>query len=118
MSTEEVGPIERDLLVSLRATVAELESSLERLRHEVRTRRLVVFDDGQRERMVAEVVGDVLEVRVDLPPANPGRRTALLCFTAPADDTLSAGLGAQLWVDGDLVGELGWWQDGAEVRRS
>ncbi len=99
-------------LSELRARVAELESHLGRLTAELRTGRLVVFDDRERERLVAEVVDGVLELRLELPPAPPGRRSALLAFTSPGREPFGSGLGLQLWADGELVDELCWWADG------
>ncbi len=78
---------------------------------EIRARRLVVVDESNCERLVAEVVDDILELRMDLPSSRPGRRTSLLCFAAPGFDQMSAGIGVQLWVDGDVVDEVSWWAD-------
>jgi hypothetical protein len=89
--------------------VARLEQRLAELRLEVRTDRLVVVDPAQQERLV---VGGVLELRIDLPPARMGRRTALLGFSAPSRGHLSGGIGLQLWAGGELVTELCWWEDG------
>ena len=91
--------------------VARLEERLAELRLEVRTDRLVVLDAARQERLVAEVIGGVLELRIALPPVREGRRTALLGFAAPRRDHLSGGIGLQLWAEGELVTELCWWED-------
>ena len=99
------------VVAELRTRIAQLEARLARLSQQVRTQRLVVVDREQRERMVAEVVGDVLELRIDLPPAEEGARTALLGFGNPGGDQLAAGIGLQLWARGELITELCWWED-------
>ena len=75
---------------------------------EVRTRRLVVLDRQDRERIVGEVVDGVAEVRMNLPAAINAPRTGLLLFTHPGDGAFQFGpaIGVQLWVDGDAVMEL------------
>lgn len=105
------GASDATTLEKLHESVDELRTSVARIADEVRTRRLAIVDGSERERMVAEISEGVLEVRMDLPPGDRGRRTALVCFTAPPTAELGAGLGAQLWVDGNLVGEVGWWAD-------
>ena len=104
-------------LRELRARLAELESKVAQLTDELRTGRLVVLDERERERLVAEVVDGVLELRLELPPAPPGRRSALLAFTSPGCEPFGSGLGLQLWADGELVDELCWWADGERPPR-
>jgi hypothetical protein len=108
-----IAPNEEVSRAELCRQVAELQHRVERLDSEMRTRRLAVVDDEGRERLVAEAVGEVLEVRMDLPTEGPRGRTGLVCFTTPGDGELSAGLGAQVWVRGDLAGEVSWWADRA-----
>lgn len=96
--------------------VNELERLLGEISTELRTGRLVVLDARDRERLVAEVVGEVLELRLDLPSSDGGGRSAVLAFTSPADDQLGAGLGLQLWAAGELVEEICWWADEARPR--
>lgn len=95
----------------LESRIARLEAALANLSSEVRTRRLVVTDDRDGERIVAEVVGGTAELSVELPRCRPGRRSAVLVFANPHDEELGlpAGLGMQLWVDGDAVDEFGTW---------
>jgi hypothetical protein len=54
------------------------------MQEEVRTRRLIILDDLDRERIVAEVVDGVAELRMDL-PASSDDRTGLLLFAHPGD---------------------------------
>ncbi len=75
---------------------------------EVRTRRLVVVNHQDTERIVGEVVPDgTAEVRMDLPGRPVGERTSLLLFANPGDEAswLPSGVGVHLWVDGDAVRE-------------
>ena len=82
---------------------------------EVVTRRLTVVDERGRSRLVAEVVGDTMELRLELPDAPPGRRSAVVVHASPAPAAGPAGLpgepaivpllGIQLWADGDAVAE-------------
>lgn len=87
---------------------------LERLRQEVRTSRLVVVDEHAQERLVAELVDNVMELRLTLPGSAAGYRTSLLVFATPARPDWSAGLGVQLWANGTVVRELTYWADEAE----
>jgi hypothetical protein len=96
---------------ALEARLAALEARLAALADEVRTRRVALVGDGDQERLVAEVVAGVTELRLDLPGCPPGRRTSLLVFAAPEQPDWCAGLGVQLWVGGNLVDELSWWED-------
>lgn len=109
-STEPTTPLD-DIV----GRMADLEAGLERLdvrlEEGVTTRRLAIVDSSDRERLVAEVVDDTLELRIDLPRSREGRRTSLLCFATPGLDQLCAGVGVQLWVDGDIVDEMAWWAD-------
>ncbi|MHB8246433.1 MAG: hypothetical protein ACYDGN_14015 [Acidimicrobiales bacterium] len=93
--------------------VARLQSELARLRDVVRTNRLVVVDEEDRERLVAEINDGVLELRLQLPSGGAGQRTELLAFTTPPRDVLAPGLGMQLWANGNLVKEFCWWDDQA-----
>lgn len=107
------GGYPRGLLERLEA----LEERIASLDGEVRTRRLALVGDGGHERLVAEIVAGVTELRLDLPDRPPGGRTSLLVFAVPDQPDWCAGLGVQLWVDGDLVDELTWWAD-ADDRRA
>ncbi len=113
MSGDETGDTALPLLparvTALEARLAALSRELQT--GEVRTRRLTLVDEDGRERLVAEMVGSVAELRFDLPGLPPGRRTSLLLFAVPEQLDWCAGLGVQLWVDGNLVDELTWWQD-------
>lgn len=88
---------------------------------ELVTRRLIVVDSRGATRMAAEVVGDTMELRLELPGARPGRRSAVVLHASPSPPAGPAGLpdepaptpllGLQLWADGDAVAELDAWPD-------
>lgn len=78
---------------------------------ELRVRRLVLVDQHDQERLVAELIDNVLELRLDLPHQQAGSRTSLLLFAVPEQQEYCAGVGMQLWVDGDMVQEFAWWSD-------
>jgi hypothetical protein len=101
-------------LAGLAERVAALEARLAELAQSVRTSRLVIVDDDNHERVVAEVLDGVLELRIDLPSSTPGRRTGLLIFSIPEQPELCAGFGLQLWANGNIVNELAWWADQEE----
>ena len=83
---------------------------------EVRTRRLVVVDDNDRARVVAEVRRDVAGLHVDVPHRPGAGQTSVLVFAAPVDRLMGFGPGAglQLWVDGEEVDRLEVWRDELE----
>lgn len=88
-----------------------VEAVLAAITDEVRTRRLVVVDDDDQERITGEVVRGTVELSVDLPGQPPGRRSSVLVFANPGDEQLGLppGLGVQLWVAGDAVDEFATW---------
>ncbi len=92
--------------------VTALEAQVAGLSEQVQTRRLSVLGADGHERLVAELVDGVTELRLDLPGRVAGRRTSLLLFAVPDRPDWCAGLGVQLWVDGNMVDELSWWADG------
>ena len=90
-----------------------LEAFMLGSRAEVRTRRLVVTDGDDRERIVGEVAGNTAELRVDLPERTTEGRSSVLCFANAGDPELDLGwgLGIQLWVEGEVVDEVtDWWR--------
>ena len=111
-------------LIDVRSTerlerrLAGIESSLARLAREVRTGRLVLVDAAGNERLVAQVIGPVAELRLDLPGATYGRRSSVVLFGAQPHGEQGAGVGLQLWTDGNLIGELAAWQQDDGVWRS
>lgn len=81
---------------------------------EVRTRRLVLVDENGAERIVAEVVRSIAEVRVALPGVDGHHGSAQL-YAAEHDGKLGLGpmLGLQIWADGNVrVGIDVWPEDG------
>lgn len=103
-------------LRTLTSRVEDLEEAGRCLRTEVRTRRLVVVDDHDRPRVVAEVRRDVAELHVDVPRRPGGGHTSVLMFAAPVDRLMGfgQGMGVQLWVDGEEVDRLEVWRDEPE----
>lgn len=91
----------------LLARLDALESSLDRLRQEVRTSRLAVLDRHGAERLVAQVVDGVLELHLPLPGA--GESDGLLLFSSAPTDELPPGCGLQIWSGGDAVRAVDWW---------
>jgi hypothetical protein len=98
---------------TVRERLASLETLISDLANEVRTERLVVQDSEGRTRVVAEIVGGVTEVRLDVPGSPSGEGAALLLFaTDGQDDTGSeAGVGIQLWIEGDEVAGYSTWRN-------
>jgi hypothetical protein len=89
---------------------------------EVRTRRLVVCDEDDRERIVAEVRNGQAQVRLSFvgpaPPAGPtavgggAPSASVVVFACPADGELGPLAGLQVWADGDVVAAIEAWRDG------
>lgn len=79
---------------------------------EIRTRRLVVTDEHDEARIVAEVVRGVAELRA----ATGDPQTYVLLYAGPgsADDTSSIGI--ELFVGGDSVARIHAWTDGTRWR--
>lgn len=120
-------PAGGDGIAAIEQRLEALEDTVSLLSDEIRTRRLVVLDpETGVERVVAETVRGVPELRLEMPgQRGPGApldtrtngtrgRTAVLLFAVPGEHGLAAGLGLQLWWDGDLVRELSWWSDTAD----
>lgn len=108
---------ERDeALRTLTGRLERVEARLAGLSDEVRTRRLAVVDANGAERLVGETTGTTAEWRLDLPRPEHSERTSLLLFAEPGDEAhdLPAGIGIQLWVDGDVANELCVWDATAE----
>jgi hypothetical protein len=79
---------------------------------EVRTRRLVITDDDDRPRIVAEVVNGVAELRLDVPGELP-RAASVTLYANPGDDlTGDPSVGVQLWGAGESRVELNLWLEG------
>ena len=87
---------------------AAAEAALVALSQEVRTRRLVVVDDRDRERIVAELVGDDAFLRLELlRPEGEGTTGLVLSVTTGGDvdspegaELAAGGAGAELAADG------------------
>lgn len=103
----------------LESRIARLEAALARLSGDVRARRLVVTEDRDGQRIVAEVVGGTADLSVELPGCRPGRPSVVLVFANPGDEEflLLPGLGIQLWVDGGAVDGFAAWLNPVPGRR-
>jgi hypothetical protein len=75
---------------------------------EVRTRRLVIADEEDRPRIVAEVVNGVAELRV----VTEDPRTHVLVYAGRIVVSGPEGLGLDLFVEGDSVARVHAWTDG------
>lgn len=97
--------------------LARLEARAGALTGEVRTHRLVVVDERGNERLVAEVRGSTVELRLTTAGLGDGARpTAVLYVTDDRGPRAAAlGIGAatglQLWAEGNAVAELDAWPD-------
>jgi hypothetical protein len=79
---------------------------------EVRTRRLVVTDDGGSPRIVGEVTeAGVAEFRLQL-SHDAGDHASVLLFANPGDGREGPTLGLQLWAGGDSLAEMNLWREG------
>jgi len=112
------GPNDRERKSASDAPTVEerlsvLEASIGNLANELRTGRLVVQDKEGRPQVVAEIVGGVTEFRIDVPGSPSGEGAALLLFaTDGQDDTGSeAGVGIQLWIEGDEIATYSAWRN-------
>ena len=80
----------------------QMEEAVAGMGEEVRTRRLVVIDRQDDERIVGEVEPDgTAELRLDLPGRPQGKRTSVMLFGNPGADLfdLPPGVGIHLWLD-------------------
>lgn len=84
---------------------------------EIRTRRLVVVDDGGAERIVAEVAGSMAEVRVALPDVD-GHTGSVQIYAAEHDGQGDLGpmLGLQVWADGNVRAGIDVWPEDGRWR--
>jgi len=90
--------------------LAAAETALGRLAQEVRTRRLVVVDDRDRERIVAELDGEDAYFRLDLPRREGEGTTGLILYANTGGDVASPSLGLQFWADGNAIGGFEAWR--------
>lgn len=76
---------------------------------EVRTRRLVVTDDGGNPRIVAEVINGMAELRA----ATADPRTHVLLYAGRGSDDDADAIGVELYVEGNSVARVhAWHQSG------
>lgn len=75
---------------------------------EIRTRRLVVTDELDNPRIVAEVVDGMAELRATT--ADPG--THILVYAGPTAQEGSSAIGFELFVEGGSVARVHAWSDG------
>lgn len=118
----EQEPVERDRVLralerldsrlrQVEERIGKVESHLGQMGVEITTRRLVVLDSEPERRLVIETVRGVVELRLLQGRSGAGEASELLLFAASGDEDLGlpAGVGLQLWADGDVVEELTWW---------
>ncbi len=110
-----------DRVDRLERRVVEVERSIIRLGHEVRTRQLIVVDEADHPRIVGEVFADVAELRLELPGSGDQPGPELLLFAVasshPAPIELGPAVGMQLRAQGRAVFELDAWPDADGVWR-
>jgi hypothetical protein len=95
----------QERLVALEEAVASIATA-------VSTRRLVVADGDGRERLVAEVRGSTVELR--LVSHGPGTADAVASVLLHASDgggELGPAAGVQLWAHGEAIVEIDAWPD-------
>ena len=81
--------------------MSKTDESDQPVTREIRTRRIVVVDDGGIDRAVVEVVKDHIELR--LISGDGTNHCEVLAFAGlQARDEMAAGI--ELWVNGDCVG--------------
>jgi hypothetical protein len=113
-------PKDPDAHDPLEARVARLESHLTEIGHtvrafenEIRTRHLVIVDDADHPRIVAEVSAEAAELRLELPTVSGEQGPELLLFavagTHPGPVDLGPGIGLQLRAQGRAIFELDAW---------
>jgi hypothetical protein len=102
-------------IAELRDRVERAERTLAEMGVELRTRRVVVADDGGHERAVIEIVDDVAEIRVLVPGTETGKSCVVALFAAAVTSDGGPGAGLQVMADGDSVIELAAWR--VEPRR-
>lgn len=81
--------------------------------NEVRTHKLIVCDEQDRPRIVAQVVEGVAELRVEM-PSREGERTQVLLYAADREGTNPSAIGVELWVQGVSVARMHAWCDDGE----
>jgi hypothetical protein len=91
----------------LEGRLRSVERAIARLSTEVTSQRLRIVDQHGRERIVAEVVGDTAELRVEVPTNPGGGRTHVLLFATPPGttdigDETEPWIGVALQVEGDI----------------
>jgi hypothetical protein len=102
---------------ALAGRMRQMEERVAGMGEEVRTRRLVVIDRQDDERIVGEVGSDgTAELRLDLPGRPRGKRTSVMLFANPGAELfdLPPGVGIHLWLDGEPVEEFDIWLDDVE----
>jgi len=72
---------------------------------EIRTRRLVVTDDGGSPRIVAEVIDGIAELRAST--GDP--QTHVLLYAGPGKDDDSEAIGIELFIEGNSVARVHAW---------
>ena len=110
MSNQPPAPESPGSELPVASRLAAAETTLGRLSQEVRTRRLVVVDDRDRERIVAELDGEDAYLRLDLPRREGEGTTGLILYANTGEDVANPSLGLQFWADGNTVGGFEAWR--------
>ena len=101
-------------MAAVEERLAAVERILAALSGEVSTRRLVVVDEAGRPRLVAEVRGTTVELRLLVgAPDGAGSVAQVVLHATEGDDSLGPLAGVQLWAHGDAVAELDEWPEEA-----
>jgi hypothetical protein len=87
-----------------------LEGALSAMAVQVVTRRLVVTDPQGRPRLVAEVNGSTVELRLVVTGAS-GTDASVVLHASNPDADFGPLTGVQIWASGDVVMELDAWPD-------
>jgi hypothetical protein len=90
---------------SLEDRVAALEQAMSRLSDELVTRRLEVSAPDGNSRLVAESAEGATELRLELGRTDVQQDAQLLLFAVTGNECLPAGVGLQVWLDGNCLFE-------------
>jgi len=107
-SGETPNPVDPSITERMARVERSIAALSDTLTHQVRTRRLVVVDEDDNERIVGSADHGIAELRIEL-PTRAGRHgsLALVAFHGSFDG--SPTIGVDLWADGNSVAGLSAW---------